>query len=54
MARDDLLKFAFEGGYTTPTCASCGIRMVKRDGKRGAFWGCLNYPKCRSGFQNRA
>lgn len=51
--QDELLKFAFEGDYRTPTCASCGIRMVKREGKRGAFWGCLNYPKCRNSFQFR-
>lgn len=25
----------------------CGHRMVRRDGKRGAFWGCSSYPKCR-------
>lgn len=33
-----LLKYAFEGDYTTPTCASCGIKMTKRDSKRGPFW----------------
>lgn len=52
-AQDELLKFAFEGDYKTPTCASCGIKMVKREGNRGAFWGCLNYPKCRSTFATR-
>ncbi len=45
-----LLRFAFEGDYSTPSCASCGINMVKRDGKRGAFWGCANYPRCKSTF----
>jgi restriction system protein len=45
-----LLRFAFEGDYATPTCASCGIKMVRREGKQGAFWGCTNYPKCRSRF----
>ncbi|MDB5765001.1 MAG: putative restriction endonuclease [Herminiimonas sp.] len=48
--QDALLRFAFEGDYKTPTCASCGIKMVKRDGKRGAFWGCVNYPRCKSAF----
>jgi hypothetical protein len=28
------------------TC-ECGQRMVKRNGKRGAFWGCSSYPRCR-------
>jgi restriction system protein len=43
-----LLEFAIEGDYTTPTCASCGIKMVRRTGKGGMFWGCANYPKCRT------
>ncbi|WP_170850989.1 restriction endonuclease [Collimonas sp. OK607] len=46
----ELLKFAFGGDYATPTCASCGIKMVKRDSKRGVFWGCRNYPRCKSKF----
>lgn len=45
-----LLDYAFAGDYTTPTCASCGIKMVSRHSKRGAFWGCLNYPRCKSTF----
>lgn len=48
--QDALLKFAFEGDYKTPTCPSCGIKMTKRDSKRGAFWGCVNYPRCKSTF----
>lgn len=48
--QDSLRKFAFDGDYRTPTCASCGIKMTKRDGKRGAFWGCLNYPRCKNRF----
>ncbi|HXU93178.1 MAG TPA: restriction endonuclease [Gallionella sp.] len=46
--RKKLLEFATEGDYTTPTCASCGVKMVRRTGKGGAFWGCMNYPHCRS------
>lgn len=46
--RRKLLEFATEGDYTTPTCASCGVKMVRRMGKGGAFWGCANYPKCRT------
>lgn len=40
-----LLDFATEGDYTTPTCASCGIKMVWRE---KGFWGCRNYPRCNS------
>jgi restriction system protein len=43
-----LLVVATEGDYTTPTCASCGIKMVWRSGKAGDFWGCQNYPRCKS------
>ena len=32
--QDALLKFAFESDYTTPTCASCRIKMVKQEGKQ--------------------
>lgn len=41
-----LLAFATEGDYTTPTCASCGTKMVWRT--KGDFWGCKNYPRCKS------
>ena len=43
-----LLAKAFKGDYRTPTCAACGVKLVERDGKNGAFWGCQNYRKgCR-------
>jgi DNA topoisomerase-1 len=29
------------------TCENCGGAMVVRQGKRGFFLGCANYPKCR-------
>jgi restriction system protein len=48
--QDTLRQFAFEGDYRTPTCASCGIKMAKRESKRGAFWGCVHYPRCKSTF----
>lgn len=28
-------------------CPSCGGNLVARNGKRGPFYGCSNYPKCR-------
>ena len=46
--RKIILEFSTEGDYTTPTCASCGIKMIQRPGKGGDFWGCLNFPRCRS------
>ncbi len=44
-----LLRLATAGDYTTPTCASCGVKMVARKPKLGGkpFWGCVNYPKCK-------
>lgn len=45
--RRTLVEFAFAGDYRTPTCPSCGIKLVVREGKHGRFWGCTHYPKCR-------
>lgn len=47
-ARIRLLTFATEGDYKTPSCPSCGIKLIKRVGKSKPFWGCGNYPKCRT------
>jgi DNA topoisomerase-1 len=30
------------------TCEKCGKPMVVRASRRGAFWGCTGYPKCRN------
>lgn len=38
-------KFAEQLG---PSCPNCNSPMVLRDGKRGEFWGCSNYPECKS------
>ena len=46
-AQQRLLRFATQGDYMTPTCPTCGVKMVKRNGSRGAFWGCKNYPRCK-------
>ncbi len=45
-----LLDVAYEGEYWRPTCASCGIKMVERTPSKGgaAFWGCSNYPRCKT------
>ena len=45
-AQQRLLDVATRGDYTTPSCPSCGVKMQRRTGKRGEFWGCLNYPRC--------
>lgn len=51
-----LLAVAHEGEYWKPTCASCGIKTVERERKRDGskFWGCSNYPRCKSMFVMRA
>lgn len=46
--RKKLLELATKGDFTTPTCASCGIKMVRRTGKGSEFWGCQKFPACRS------
>ena len=53
-SQEKLLALATEGDFTTPSCPSCGIKMVNRSGKRGAFWGCKNYPRCRQMLHRRA
>lgn len=51
-----LLEVAYEGEYWKPTCASCGIKTVERERKRDGskFWGCSNYPRCKSTFAMRS
>lgn len=46
----DLLAVATEGDFWVPTCASCGIKMVRRTPKKAGrhFWGCGNYPRCKT------
>lgn len=46
--QDALLQTSFEGDYATPSCASCGVKTVMRESKRGSFWGCPNFPRCRT------
>ena len=47
-----LLEETTAGDYTTPSCPSCGIKLVTKTAQRGKnpgrkFWGCSNYPRCR-------
>lgn len=53
-SQQKLLSLALEGDYTTPSCPSCGIKMVRRTGKKGNFWGCKNYPRCHQKLNLRA
>ncbi|QDK36415.1 topoisomerase DNA-binding C4 zinc finger domain-containing protein [Bdellovibrio sp. NC01] len=32
---------------TAPICPQCSSQMVRRSGRRGAFWGCSRYPRCK-------
>lgn len=52
--RLQLLAYATRGDWTTPTCPSCGMKMAARDSKRGRFWGCVSYPRCRATLAMRA
>jgi restriction system protein len=54
--QQELLDVAYEGSYWRPTCANCGVKLVERV-KRGtgeAFWGCINFPSCRTTMAVRA
>lgn len=50
-----LLRVALEGDYWRPTCVNCGIKMVDRAPRKGgkSFWGCTNYPRCKTTMQMR-
>ena len=52
-----LLAVALEGDYWRPTCVNCGIKMIERLPRKGggsAFWGCSNYPRCKTTMAIRA
>lgn len=49
-AAAELLGVATEGDWTTPSCPSCGVKMVLRGGSAKPFWGCANFPRCRHTF----
>lgn len=46
-SRQRLLTLATDGDWTTPTCPSCGKKLVARNSKRGPLWGCPSYPRCK-------
>jgi restriction system protein len=43
-------ELATAGDYTTPTCPSCAIKMIRQNARAGGdpYWGCANYPRCNS------
>lgn len=45
-----ILNLSTAGDFMTPTCASCGIKMVRRTAQATgqAFWGCPKFPQCRT------
>lgn len=56
--QQELLKTAFAGDFSTPTCPNCDIKMVSRTAHKGkdvgsTFWGCHNYPRCKRTFKMR-
>lgn len=48
--RDSILTEITEDDYTTPTCPSCDIKMVRRISRHGEFWGCRYFPRCKQRF----
>jgi restriction system protein len=51
-----LLAVATDGDYWRPTCVNCGDKMVDRTPRKGGsgFWGCVNYPRCKTTMPMRA
>ncbi|MEO8159486.1 MAG: topoisomerase DNA-binding C4 zinc finger domain-containing protein [Betaproteobacteria bacterium] len=47
--QERLLQVATQGDYLTPSCPSCGSKLVDRENKKDKshFWACLNFPRCR-------
>lgn len=52
----ELLQIAYEGEYWLPTCVNCGVKLTQRTPKSGGrpFWGCINYPRCKTTMPMRA
>jgi len=50
--RQALLTTTTAGDYRTPSCPTCGVKLVWRVAQKGRhagqpFWGCKNYPRCK-------
>lgn len=50
VAQLKLHELATAGDYKTPTCASCGTKMLLRNPGNGIrpFYGCRSFPRCRN------
>ncbi len=50
LAREEKASVTVEGVDLSEAreCEKCGKPMVVRASKRGAFWGCTGYPKCKN------
>jgi len=50
--QDAIRTLIVSGDFSTPTCPSCGIKMVERTPGNGgdSFWGCARFPSCRRTF----
>lgn len=54
-ARARLLDRVTRGDFWTPSCPSCDVKLVVRTSKSGtAFYGCQNYPRCRTRINSAA
>jgi hypothetical protein len=42
------VRTAYGRALAVPKCLGCGSRMAQRKSARGVFWGCVEYPHCRS------
>lgn len=53
--RKRILTAVTDGDYTTPSCPTCGFKMVTRVEKSTgkAFWGCPRFPRCEATIQFR-
>lgn len=47
-SQDKLLKLITDGDYLTPTCVKCGEKMILKNVNSKKFWGCRNFPRCRT------
>lgn len=47
-ARRRVMSHVFRDDFETPTCASCDVKMVRRESEdKSVFWGCRNFPRFR-------
>jgi hypothetical protein len=49
---ESVVRYSFREDFETPTCPSCDVKMVLRQGDSD-FFGCRNFPRCRQTFKGR-